>query len=126
MARVPWFALRWAATPSPLWDATGPGSPCCATPRTCLSTTLAWRSSVIRAVLLDLDDTLYPELDFVRSAMAAVAEAISARCGVAATSARAALDQALRTHGRGKTIDLALDALGVAHGAALIAELVAV
>jgi putative hydrolase of the HAD superfamily len=81
---------------------------------------------VLRAVLFDLDDTLYPELDFVRSAMSAVAEAIEARYGVAATSARAALDHALNTHGRGRTIDLALDALGIERSGALIAELVAV
>jgi len=81
---------------------------------------------VVRAVLFDLDDTLYPELDFVRSAMAAVADAIAARCGVAATSARAALDHALSRHGRGQTIDLALDALGIARSAALVVELVAI
>jgi putative hydrolase of the HAD superfamily len=81
---------------------------------------------VVRAVLFDLDDTLYPELDFVRSAMAAVADAIAARAGVTATSARAALDHALHAHGRGQTIDLALDALGIERSQALIAELVGV
>src|SRR5258708_9088219 len=80
--------------------------------------------SVVRAVLFDLDDTLYPELDFVRSAMAAVAAALEARHGVPAPAAQAALDRALAVHGRGRTIDRALDELGIAHGDALIAELV--
>jgi putative hydrolase of the HAD superfamily len=80
---------------------------------------------VLRAILFDLDDTLYPELDFARSAMAAVAAGVEERWGVPAAAARVALDRALEVHGRGHTIDRALDALGVAYDGAAIAALVA-
>jgi putative hydrolase of the HAD superfamily len=80
----------------------------------------------LRAVLFDLDDTLYPEIDFARSGFAAVAAALEARFAVPAAAAGAALAAALAAHGRGQTIDRALDALGIAAAPALIGELVEV
>ena len=82
--------------------------------------------TVLRAVLFDLDDTLYPEIDFARSGFAAVAAALEARFAVPAGTARAALAAALDAHGRGQTIDRALAALGIAVAPGLIGELVAV
>jgi putative hydrolase of the HAD superfamily len=74
-------------------------------------------------VLFDLDDTLYAEADYVRSGFAAVAREVEARLGVPAPEVAAALDRALQRHGRGRTIDLALEELGIVRPH-LVADLV--
>jgi putative hydrolase of the HAD superfamily len=76
-------------------------------------------------VLFDLDDTLYPEREFVRSGFDAVAAEIERRFGVGAARARRALEEELAGHGRGQTIDRALERLGLAAGPEAVAELVA-
>jgi putative hydrolase of the HAD superfamily len=70
---------------------------------------------VIGAVLFDLDDTLYPQADFLRGAWGAVAEAATAH-GVG----RSGLLRALRSVGaegsdRGGIIDRALVMVGAGH-----------
>jgi putative hydrolase of the HAD superfamily len=76
-------------------------------------------------VLFDLDDTLYPECEFVRSGLAAVSAEIERRFGVRADRARRALDEELAERGRGQTIDGALRRLGLAGDPGAVAELVA-
>jgi putative hydrolase of the HAD superfamily len=68
---------------------------------------------VLRAILFDLDDTLYPELDFVGSGFDAVASSAARSLSIDASCLRAELDAALATHGRGHTIEHALAALGI-------------
>jgi putative hydrolase of the HAD superfamily len=59
----------------------------------------------MKAVLLDLDDTLYPEMDFVRSAFAAVAADLSTDVGIDAGFTRMRMLQILRRDGRGRVFD---------------------
>ncbi len=59
----------------------------------------------MKAVLLDLDDTLYPEMDFVRGALAAVAADLSADVGIEAGFTRMRMLQILRRDGRGRVFD---------------------
>jgi putative hydrolase of the HAD superfamily len=59
----------------------------------------------MKAVLLDLDDTLYPEMDFVRSAFGAVAADLSADVGIDAGFTRMRMLQILRRDGRGRVFD---------------------
>jgi putative hydrolase of the HAD superfamily len=59
----------------------------------------------MKAVLLDLDDTLYPEMDFVRSAFAAVAADLSTDVGIDAGFTRMRVLQILRRDGRGRVFD---------------------
>jgi putative hydrolase of the HAD superfamily len=59
----------------------------------------------MKAVLFDLDDTLYPEMDFVRSAFGAVAADLSSDVGIDAGFTRMRLLQILRRDGRGKVFD---------------------
>ncbi|MBI5543559.1 MAG: HAD-IA family hydrolase [Deltaproteobacteria bacterium] len=77
-------------------------------------------------VLFDLDDTLYPEADFVRSGFDAVSRELARRFGIASAKAREALDQSLARHGRGRTFDLALEQLGLDNTPGLVSELVRV
>lgn len=81
---------------------------------------------MLRAVLFDLDDTLYRELDFVASALDAVARAASDLVPFAQLSAT--LRVVLAEEGRGRTIDEALRRCGVADDvvAARVPALVAV
>jgi len=59
----------------------------------------------MRALLLDLDDTLYPEMDFVRSAFGAVARDLATDLGIDAGFSRMRLLQILRRDGRGRVFD---------------------
>jgi putative hydrolase of the HAD superfamily len=82
---------------------------------------------MLGAVLFDLDDTLYRELDFVESALDAVAlEAAEVLDLPAATLGRAFRD-VLAERGRGRTVDEALLRCGVSpeRTAALVPSLVA-
>lgn len=56
---------------------------------------LAERLARVRAVVFDLDDTLYPELDFVRGGFAAAA-ALAGRFGVDARVLEAAMEEELQ------------------------------
>ncbi|MBX7195967.1 MAG: HAD hydrolase-like protein [Sandaracinaceae bacterium] len=81
---------------------------------------------MLHAVLFDLDDTLYSERDFVSSGFDAVAAHAASELGVRGATFRAALDDALRDHGRGHTFDRALEAQGLSHEeiASIVPELV--
>jgi putative hydrolase of the HAD superfamily len=59
----------------------------------------------MKAVLFDLDDTLYPEMEFVRSAFGAVAQALATEVGIDAGFTRMRLLQILRRDGRGQVFD---------------------
>ena len=70
----------------------------------------------MRAVVFDLDDTLYPELDFVRGGFAAVADYLERRHGVDGTAAASRMWTLLHEQGRGRVFDLLLDELNLAAG----------
>lgn len=77
----------------------------------------------IRGLVLDLDDTLYPEIDFVRSGFRAVAHAHAGLLGDAAAS----IDLMWRIFNeadRTRVFNLALQHLGLTADAATIAALV--
>lgn len=78
-----------------------------------------------RALLIDLDDTLYDEASYVRSGMAAVAREISRLPGglPAAKVERLLLDE-LAHNGRGKVFDGVLTELGITPAPELIKGLV--
>lgn len=59
----------------------------------------------MKAVLFDLDDTLYPELAFVRSAFAAAAEHLESRYGVDRAAATDRMMEVLHEEGRGRVFD---------------------
>jgi putative hydrolase of the HAD superfamily len=77
-----------------------------------------------RAVLFDLDDTLYPRRRFVLSGLAAVAVRLSASHGIAAAQAFRAMTGAMRRGGHGREMQTCLDQLGLSP--ALVPELVAI
>ncbi len=77
-------------------------------------------------VLFDLDDTLYPEVEFVRSGFRAVAATLSQQAGLPVDRVVGALDRALVQHGRGRTFDHALTELGLPATTDGIARLVQV
>jgi putative hydrolase of the HAD superfamily len=76
-----------------------------------------------RAVVFDLDDTLYPEADYVRSGFRAVAQAAARLYGVPAAEAYRELEQLFREGVRGDTFDRWLYVRGIT---ADVNELVAV
>ncbi len=59
----------------------------------------------MRAVIFDLDQTLYPEADFVRSGFRAVAEHLAARCGGSASALAEEMESILWSEGRGRVFD---------------------
>ena len=74
-----------------------------------------WR---LGAIVFDLDDTLYPQVEFTRSGFSAVAE-WSQRNGIgAADRVVAVLDELLRSHGavHPRLFDLAIERLGISPG----------
>lgn len=79
---------------------------------------------MIRGVVFDLDDTLYPERDFVRSGLAASAAWLEREHGVAGLLERAW--PLFEAGARGRLFDQALGQLGLAPRPELIAQLVAV
>lgn len=66
-----------------------------------------------RALLLDLDDTLYDEAHYVQSGFRHVAEIASMTYGVDAQAALAFLEQRLRVAGRGRLFDDLLERNGL-------------
>lgn len=79
-----------------------------------------------RALLIDMDDTLFDEGDYVRSGFRAVAEAVAAdHPGVAAGDLYGGMVEELAAHGRGKVFDVALTRAGLAPTPERIADLVA-
>ena len=66
-----------------------------------------------KAVLFDLDDTLYPERQYVLSGFRAVAARAAERCGVAADQAYAELSMLFEQGVRGNTFDLWLASHGL-------------
>lgn len=80
---------------------------------------------MVRALLIDLDDTLYDEASYVRSGMAAIAGEIARLPGTpSAAQVTAELLAELDRSGRGKVFDVILERLGVSPDPALIAGLV--
>ena len=77
-----------------------------------------------RALLIDLDDTLYEEASYVRSGMAAVAREIAGLAGAPVPEVEALMLEELARNGRGKVFDVALERLGVAPQPDLIKGLV--
>src|SRR5213592_4647719 len=66
-----------------------------------------------RAVVFDLDDTLYPESAYVRSGFRAVAEEAARRYGVSADEAYSELERLFEDGVRGNTFDRWLSARGI-------------
>ena len=64
-------------------------------------------------LVLDLDDTLYPESTFVDSGFAAVAQHLSPILDVPAVELQERMRALLAEHGRGQVFDLLLTGLGV-------------
>jgi putative hydrolase of the HAD superfamily len=79
----------------------------------------------LRAVVFDLDDTLYPESAYVRSGFRALGDWAEERLGVPAEEAYAELEALFRKGVRGDTFDRWLAARGIAD-AGLVSELVRV
>jgi putative hydrolase of the HAD superfamily len=69
---------------------------------------------VIKAVLFDLDNTLYPEFSFVISGMRAVAGHLGKRFGLDPVKIEEYLLESINSKGRGSTFDLLLERLGLA------------
>src|SRR5690554_4622228 len=64
---------------------------------------------MIKAIIFDLDDTLYYELDYVKSGFRAVSNYISSKYGVSEDEFYQALLNILEKEGRGKTFDFVLE-----------------
>lgn len=80
---------------------------------------------MVRALIIDLDDTLYDERDYVLSGFKAVARDIASRFPhVAPDPLFADMVAELDAHGRGKVFDRALQHAGVAPEPRLVADLV--
>ncbi|MHC4742550.1 MAG: HAD family hydrolase [Planctomycetota bacterium] len=80
---------------------------------------------MIETVILDLDDTLYDEIDYCKSGFAAVAEHLAASgAAPAATAVFEALWGQFQAGNRTKTFNAALDALGIEYNDSLIRELI--
>lgn len=69
-------------------------------------------SGPVHAVLFDLDDTLYPEMDFVRGAMGAVAAWMAPRVGAPPAAVLDRLSRVLDAEGRGAVFNRVLDSYG--------------
>lgn len=71
---------------------------------------------MLRAILFDLDDTLYPEAEFYRSGFRAVAAEIARRTNLAAQPVRELLEQIHFCGGRQRVFDAACETLAVPSG----------
>lgn len=78
----------------------------------------------LSAVLLDLDDTLYPERDFVRGGFRAAAALLAERLQRDADELFGLLSSHFQRGVRGSVFDAALSEISVAHDQGLIDELV--
>jgi putative hydrolase of the HAD superfamily len=67
----------------------------------------------VHAVLFDLDDTLYPEHQFVDGGFQAVARFVATRTGLPETALTARLWQLHERDGRGRLFDMLLDETGL-------------
>jgi putative hydrolase of the HAD superfamily len=67
----------------------------------------------MKAVLLDMDDTLYDEMSFVASGFRAVAKDMAGRCGIEPPQLVEEMMEILQRDGRGKVFDTALKGYGV-------------
>jgi putative hydrolase of the HAD superfamily len=79
---------------------------------------------LIRAIVFDLDDTLYPERQFVLSGFREVGDWISRTHGIAGFYERAT--RLFNDGRRGNIFDVALDELGVVHAKEFIRQMVAI
>lgn len=75
-------------------------------------------TSELRVVVFDMDDTLYPEMQFVRGGMDAAAQLLSERSGAPQAGVRVLLgellDEDLRQYGRARSVfDRAMEQLGL-------------
>ena len=68
---------------------------------------------MIRAIIFDLDDTLYDEMQFVRGGFKAVSSYTSKNANVNQNVVYQLLLDVLEKHGRGQTFDIALKKLGL-------------
>jgi len=68
---------------------------------------------MIRAIIFDLDDTLYDEMQFVRGGFEAVSSYASKNANVNQNVVYQLLLDVLEKHGRGQTFDIALKKLGL-------------
>ncbi len=66
----------------------------------------------MKAVLLDLDDTLYPEIAFVEGGFRNVARFVSSKCGLSEKELFERQLDIMRREGRGKIFDVLLQDLG--------------
>lgn len=67
----------------------------------------------MKAVIFDLDDTLYPEIEYVRSGFKAVARYLQKKAQTDADSIFRELMDVLRQQGRGKVFDFVLGRLNI-------------
>jgi putative hydrolase of the HAD superfamily len=82
---------------------------------------------IVTTVVFDLDDTLYDEIDFVRSGFRSVAQVVAALSeGHGPDDVFAAIWDCFIAGERGSTFDAALECLGVPYDAGLISRLVEV
>lgn len=81
---------------------------------------------MVRALLIDLDDTLYDEASYVRSGMAAVAREVARLSGAPAPRVETMMLDELARNGRGKVFDATLERLGVPPRPGLVRDLVEV
>src|SRR3990172_8784663 len=72
--------------------------------------------SDIHSVLFDLDDTLYPEMDFVRSGFRAVARCLSSRLSIPGEEVFRRLMEGMERDGRGRVFDSTLSSFGADAG----------
>jgi carbamoyl-phosphate synthase large subunit len=70
-------------------------------------------SSALRAVLFDLDNTLYPEKDFVVSGLRAAAQCLATHIHLDAQTLLEQMLNILGAHGRGKVFDILLQELEI-------------
>lgn len=78
---------------------------------------------MIRAVIFDLDETLYDESQFVRGGFRAVSAYVSSRMNISAERCYRVLIATLEKYGRGKVFDIAMRELAE-HDERIIGELV--
>jgi putative hydrolase of the HAD superfamily len=67
----------------------------------------------MNAVLFDLDDTIYREMDFVESGFSAVARVVAERFDLNEREILTRLLAALRDHGRGQVFDIVMKEFGL-------------
>lgn len=68
---------------------------------------------MIRLILFDMDDTLYPERDYVMSGFNAVSEHLAAKYGNEQDRCFSLLKRSFEENGRGRNFDYAIEKLGL-------------